>query len=422
MTGDDAAGEGDRLPPGRIDAAEAASRLGVKRETIYAYVSRGLLHSERHIDGKSSTFDAAEIDRFRRRRAGGRPGRLEVPIASGITEVVDGRVRYRGHDLEDLVAAGCSYERAAELLWTGRPPEEGPTEPWTAPREVARAVRRAVRALPDHANPIDRMMAGVVAAGAVDPFRDDRTPEGATTTARRLIRAIVDALPPADPRPARDLDDGDPRLAPRLWTRLTGADGSGAAALEVALVILADHGMATSTLAARLAASTRAGPHAVLLAGLGPVAGPLHGGASRTVHLLFADAETSGPDAALAEVMRRDGKVPGIGHVIHRTRDPRHDLLLDALAATPGLDDGRADVVASVLARTTERIPAAPNIDLALGALTYVAGMGPHAGEVIFAIARSAGWIAHALEEYEEIPIRFRPVGRYEPRVSRHPR
>ena len=108
----------------------------------------------------------------------------------------------------------------------------------------------------------------------------------------------------------------------------------------------------------------------------------------------------------------RHGKVPGLGHFIHRTRDPRHDLLMDALADADLADD-RMDVVASVVARTADRIPVAPNIDLALGALTYTTGMSRDAGEIIFAIARTAGWLAHALEEYDEPPIRFRPVGRY---------
>ena len=395
----------------RISAAEAASRLGVKRETIYAYVSRGLLHSKRHLDGKSSTFDPAEIDRFRRRKADDRPGRLEVPVASGITEVVDGLVRYRGHAVSDLVDAGHSYETVAELLWSST---IATPAPWTTSRSMATAVRRAAAALPDHATPTDRMMAGVVAAGAVDPFRDDRSVAGATATARQLIRAIVDSLPALADTDA----DG---VAERLWARLTDADPTAAPVLETAMVILADHGMATSTLAARLAASTRAGPHAILLAGLGAVAGPLHGAASRTVHLLFDDAEAHGPDAAIAEVMRRDGRVPGVGHFIHKERDPRHDMLFDALGAYP-LDEQRMDVVASVIALTSERIPAAPNVDLALGALTYIAGMGPDAGEVIFAIARSAGWIAHALEEYEETPIRFRPVGRYVEPVNRRRR
>ncbi|MDG2040344.1 MAG: citrate/2-methylcitrate synthase [Ilumatobacter sp.] len=85
---------------------------------------------------------------------------------------------------------------------------------------------------------------------------------------------------------------------------------------------------------------------------------------------------------------------------------------LDRLAGAD-LNQRRMDVVASLISLTSERIPVAPNVDFALGALTYIAGMPPDAGEVIFAIARTAGWLAHALEEYEETPIRFRPVGRY---------
>ncbi|NCG24957.1 MAG: hypothetical protein GWP47_12610 [Actinobacteria bacterium] len=89
---------------------------------------------------------------------------------------------------------------------------------------------------------------------------------------------------------------------------------------------------------------------------------------------------------------QRDGKVPGIGHFIHRSTDPRHDLLMDRLAGAD-LNQRRMDVAASLISLTSERIPVAPNVD--------------------FAIARTAGWLAHALEEYEETPIWFRPVGRY---------
>ena len=78
-----------------------------------------------------------------------------------------------------------------------------------------------------------------------------------------------------------------------------------------------------------------------------------------------------------------------------------------------GLDRARLEVVSEVGRRTRDRIPVAPNVDFAIGAITFVAGMDEDAGEVIFAISRTAGWIAHALEEYDEAPIRFRPVGRY---------
>ena len=392
----------------RISAAEAASRLGVKRETIYAYVSRGLLTSERHLDGKSSTFDPAEIDRLRRKKNDRQPGRLEVPIASAITEVLDGSVAYRGHPVDRLADDAVGFEAVAELLWNG---ELGPARPWAHDDRIGDAVRPAIDALGPAATPIDRMMAGVIAAAASDPFRADRSIHGVTSSARVLLRTIVDSLPAAS-------DPVGDRIADRLWSRLTSEDATNADLLDLALMLLADHGMATSTLAARLAASTRAAPHAVILAGLGAVSGPLHGAASGVVHDLFVHADGVGPDVAIATVIERDGKVPGFGHFIHRTSDPRHDLVMDALAAAP-LPDDRLDVVAAIVARTADRIPVAPNVDLALGALTYCTGMDRAAGEVIFAIARTAGWLAHALEEYDEAPIRFRPVGRYEPKPSR---
>ena len=396
----------------RISAAEAANRLGVKRETIYAYVSRGLLTSERHLDGKSSTFDPSEIDRLRRKKNDRQPGRLEVPIASAITEVLDGSVAYRGHSIDDLAGDRVGFEAVAELLWGG---SLEPADPWSADEAIGRAVRPAIAALGETATPSDRMMAGVIAAAAADPFRADRSVHGVTSSARVLVRTIVDSLPPALPAVAAVSGD---RIADRLWSRLTTDTAATSDLLDLALVLLADHGMATSTLAARLAASTRAAPHAVLLAGLGAVSGPLHGAASGVVHDLFVQAEADGPDLAIAAVIERDGKVPGFGHFIHRSRDPRHDLLMDALA-TAALPDDRLDIVAAIVARTADRIPVVPNVDLALGALTYCTGMDRAAGEVIFAIARTAGWLAHALEEYDEAPIRFRPVGRYEPRPAR---
>lgn len=389
--------------PARISAVDAAARLGVKRETIYAYVSRGMLTSERHIDGKSSTFDPAEIERFRRDKNDRRPGRLDVSVASAITEVTDGFVSYRGHSLAELVRDGHHYEEVAELLWTG---SLGATNPWPTNDRVHGVIQPAVDALAPTATAIDRMMAGVVAAAAADPFRNDRSPHGMTSSGRILTSTIVEALPLAA-RSSR----GE-QLAERLWRRLAHTGSDQWPLLDLAMVLLADHGMATSTLAARLAASTRSGPHAILLAGLGAVAGPLHGAASRVIHDLFTDVGINGPEVALATVIQRDGKVPGIGHFIHRSTDPRHDLLMDRLAAAD-LNQRRMDVVASLISLTSERIPVAPNVDFALGALTYIAGMPPDAGEVIFAIARTAGWLAHALEEYEETPIRFRPVGRY---------
>ncbi len=406
----DDVGPADDETRGWITAAEAAARLGVKRETIYAYVSRGLLTSRRALDGKTSLLDPTAVATLASRRRD-RSGRLEVPVVTSITEVTDGRVRHRGHDLADLVAAGHHLEDLAELLWSG---STGPGGPWAPDPDLTRAVRRITDDLASTASGVERLMAGVVAAAAADPFRDDLAFTAVTATTRSLMTALVEtAGTRGDDRP----HPPDAPLARRLWPRLTAAPVDGWVLLDRALVVLADHGMATSTLAARLAASTRAAPHAVVLAGLGALAGPLHGGASRAVHHLLVAAHQRGGPAAVAEALRERGRLPGVGHPIHRTRDPRHELLLEPLLDSD-LDPGRLATVARVTEMITTRATGVPNVDLALGSLTFAAGMEPTSGELIFALARLTGWIAHALEEYAETPLRFRAVGRY---VARPP-
>lgn len=384
----------------RISTAEAASRLGVKPETIYAYVSRGVLTSERQAGQKGSTFAVAEIEQLVRRRAAGR-GRLDVPVASAITSVTDGRVSYRGHELPALANEGWAFEDIAELLWTGTLG----AKPWRAPREVDAAVRRAIRALPTGATPTQRIMAGALAAGAADPFRGERSAEGVARMGRALLSAIVNALPSAASASPSD-------LGRQLWQGLEGTPDSAGPLMDCALTVVADHGLATSTLAARIAASTRAGPHSALLAALGAFAGPLHGAASRRVHELFAEAEQHGVNTAIAAAMRPNGTLPGVGHVIHKVCDPRYELLWEGLAGS-ALDDRRLSIVDAVRTRIANHTASPLNVDFALGALTYAAGMSVDASEMVFAIGRTAGWLAHCIEEYLEAPLRFRAVGRY---------
>jgi citrate synthase len=178
--------------------------------------------------------------------------------------------------------------------------------------------------------------------------------------------------------------------------------------LDAALVLLADHELAASTFAARIAASTRADPYAVVLAGLGPVAGPLHGGASRAARRLFEDAARHGAASALAAAVEVHGLVPGFGHRLYPDGDPRAVALFDLLRRTTGRDRSMA-VVDDVIEAMRRRVDVRPNIDAALAAFGMIAAMPLDAGEAIFTVARSAGWIAHAIEEYAEAPLRFRP-------------
>ena len=171
-------------------------------------------------------------------------------------------------------------------------------------------------------------------------------------------------------------------------------------------------------MAARIAASTRGGPHSWITAGLGTLNGPLHGSAGLGVHTLLLDAETRGHDRAIAHVLEQNGEIPGIGHLLHKSIDPRFDHLITALRDS-GLAPRRLEIVEEMLARTSDRADSPHNIDFAIGSFTFTASMSPDAGELIFAIARIVGWVAHGLEEQLYAPLRFRPIGRYDDRPPR---
>ena len=375
---------------------EVARRLGVKKATVYAYVSRGLLSSRRHADGKESLFDAAEVENF----AGGRRQRDEAPaIHTGITLITDGDLYYRGRDARAL-ARTERYEAVAGLLWTGKL-RAVPLTPDPGLRELAEQVTAP---LPTSARLTDRLRLIVAAASAADPLRFDTTPAGVLATGRTLLGTMVAALP------ARSPDEAGDTFAGMLWRRLSPAAPI-PEALNAALVLLADHDLAASTLAARVAASTRAHPYAVVSAGLAAFDGPLHGAASGLVHQLLTDAMASGdPVATISDRLRVGETVPGFGHPLYPDGDPRATALLALLPDVP-------PVVTELAGAMLRRSGVAPNIDFAIAALALRHGMDRDAGEAIFAVARTAGWIAHALEEYADRPSRFRPSGRYAGRL-----
>jgi citrate synthase len=176
--------------------------------------------------------------------------------------------------------------------------------------------------------------------------------------------------------------------------------------VNAALVLMADHELATSTLAVRLAASTHADLCDALLAGLGTIAGPLHGGASQLAYGLLVDAERHGVEQALDDTLRWQRVLPGFGHPVYKNGDARFEALLALFnqMASPG----QIELVRSIVGlAATHGLPAA-NVDLALAAIAWSAGMARDAGRTIFTVARVAGWTAHYLEELGERPLRFR--------------
>ncbi|GGZ46349.1 citrate synthase [Streptomyces inusitatus] len=399
----------------RLTTREAAERLGVKPATLYAYVSRGQLTSHREPGGRGSTFDGREVDALARR------GRREPPaggeaggrIRTGITLIDRDRYYFRGVDATEL-ARRHHYEEIADWLWTGT---LTPGTRFTAPPEALAAARRAMAALPRGSGSADRLRAAVIAAAITDPVRFDLGRDAVLGSARMLIPTLVDALPEAVGRPGAPEpgDDRERLIAFRLWPRLTAEDPDEAslAALDMALALLIDHDLAASTLAVRVAASTRAHPYAVVSAGLGALDGPLHGAASGLAHRMLAEVlERGGAGPVVADHLRAGRRVPGLGHGLYPGRDPRAEALFTVLERIPSARAAleAAREVEAVAARQTELNA---NVDLALAVLSAASGMKPEAGETIFAVARTAGWIAHALEEYGERSLRLRVSGHY---------
>ncbi|MGW7575001.1 citrate/2-methylcitrate synthase [Streptomyces sp. NPDC054765] len=392
----------------RLSTREAADRLGVKPETVYAYVSRGQLTSRREPGARGSTFDVKEIDALARRT-----GRRESPasgtetaVRTGITLIDGNHCYFRGVDTSEL-AAHYSYEEVAEWLWTG---EMRPGIHFTAPQDALSAARRAVQALPAHTGPMDQLRVILIAAAAADPLRFDLSEDTVVGTARSLIPTLVDALPSHAPN-----QSAAGSLATRLWPRLTSepADAAALRVLEAALVLLIDHDLAASTFAVRVAASARAHPYAIISAGFGALDGVLHGAASGLAHRMLLEVlDRDSAAAVVADHLRAGRRVPGLGHRLYPDEDPRaralFRLLEDVPRARPALQAAR-----QMIATTARHTELHANVDLALAVLTVSTGMPAEAGETIFAIARTAGWIAHALEEYAEHPLRMRPSGHY---------
>ncbi|GAA4482553.1 citrate synthase [Microbacterium panaciterrae] len=408
----------------RLTAAQAAARLGVRTETLYAYVSRGLIARERGSHG--SAFDPLEVERFartRRRstspshggaRVAGADGSPLAVIDTDIALIEDDELWIRGVPVQELIAApGEPPQFDAVVRWLFERTEHPRAAPHPLVSAGAEAARRMLDALPPGAGAFSRLLAAVAALAAGDPERYDLRPEAVGRVATRLVAGLVDALAPIGDAPGSEAP-----VAERLWARLSGlpADSGRIRMLDAALILLVDHDMAASTLAARAAASARAHPYAVVAAGLGALDSALHGAVSASVHAMLRDVQQgTDPAAAVAAATRRSNAgIPGFGQPLYPGGDPRARALRDRMAA---LGDARADAALRIAAEVgdvvRERTGLLPTIDLMLAVMTVAGDMAPDAGETVFAIARSAGWCAHALDEYGRAPLRLRPIGRY---------
>lgn len=367
-----------------IDSDEAARRLGVKLSTLYAYVSRGLLESRRSPDSRKSLFELGDVERLASRARRGRETETRLAtINTSVTQIGEGGPIYRGVPAVDLLTRS-TFEGVAELLW------EGTGEPWVS-LELDVSSANEDR---------ERLRLVAVLASAADSFRSDRRPESIRRAARTTIATA-----------ARSVGQADRRQGGSIAAALAGRARSGRpleeliAAFDAALVLLADHELAVSTLAVRIAASTRADYYDAVLSGMG-AGGPLHIGASLLAHDFLADAQSRGVERAIDETLQQRSRLPGFGHAVYKDRDPRLTALLPFIRRVDGGEV--CDVLESVLRVAEEHDLRQANIDLGIGALTLAAGARREFGATLFTISRMAGWTAHYLEELDERPLRFR--------------
>lgn len=370
-----------------------ARLLGVKPATVYAYVSRGLLTPVARRGTRGSWFDREDVEAH---RAAHRPNRRrpEVRIESRLT-LIDGHAPYyRGVSVVHL-SQTASFEAVAELLWTGRLPDA--PAPWQVRREWLAIGRASQRLLSPEAPAVARLRVAAVAIGA-----EDVDPPPPSADAGDYLASLVAALPGSTAT-------GDTSIAVQLSNRLASEPEAGMTAAgpaQAALILLADHGLAASTTAARLAAAYGGDLHGTIGAGLAVLAGSHHGAASSDAEGVFRRAlEGEALPDLLAE--RGRGSLPWLGHPLYSEGDPRYLALRDAIeAARP--DAVVLDFLDRLEIHLARKGLPPPNIDAALAALTIACGLRPASGEVLFAVARMAGWVAHAIEARSDKPVRLR--------------
>lgn len=369
---------------------------------MYAYASRGLLRRHRQADG-SSRFDPADLERLAARGRRVKASHEPWSIESAVTSLQHPVPCYRGHPV-DRLARTRTFEEVAMLLWTGAMADDSP---WQPHPEISAAATLVQEALPDEASAYDRLRVAV-ATIATCCQRPSESREDIVRIGRGLIAGMVEALPPASGGARRSDDLAQGTLAARLWTRLSPLplDERGERLLNAALIICADHELTPSTLAARLAAGIGADPYSVVLTALGVTVDTTHhpslSEAERLIAHLPAPVLVDSHFAALGD---RKGPVAGFGHELYPQGDPRAAILLTELQrAQPSAE--RMDRITALLSAAASAGLPPPNGFLALAAVTHCFSMQTGSASVIRAIARTAGWLAHALEEYASSSVR----------------
>jgi citrate synthase len=372
------------VPMAWLTAEQALEKLGTKPQTLYANVSRGRIRARPDTaDSRRSLYHAEDVARLAERHAGRRKAETVAAEAidwgnpvmpSSISTIIGGSLYYRGKNATDL-AAEETLEQTAAWLW-----------------ETASV---AVRPSPRDRQPPSITQAFVALAARVtgDLPSLGRAPGALKAEACSILSTVADALAPGT--------DGTPlhqRLA-ACWGRADAADP-----IRRALVLMADHELNASTFAARVTVSSGASLSAAVLSGLAALTGPLHGGAWRGVTSLAAGARRIGAAEAIRRALAEASPLAAFGHPLY----PGGDVRAQALLSHVEMPQHYAELAAAGEEMVGEKV----NVDFALSAMAAAFDLPDDAPLVIFALARSVGWLAHAMEQAGSGHL-IRPRARY---------
>ena len=397
-----------------LSTDDAVALLGVKRSTLYAYASRGKIRTQQH--GRRKRYLRSDLDRLRaRKRARAGHGAVAADalrwgqpvLDSAITQIHPEGHRYRGRSALEL-ADIWSFEQTAEHLWSLEPPSSSwPRVAWPfGPARLCSLNGPEPRI-------IDVIASAIPVLAMHDSQRLHRGRDATLEVARRLIRYIA-----AAPALMRGAAAARSALAqPTIARTVLDAFGvpyrrTAERALTETLILCADHGLNPSSFAGRVAASADADLYACVGAALATLSGPRHGGMPARVAFLFEEIGSPAYTArTVSERLRRGDEIPGFGHTLYPDGDPRAMPLLTAACRLA--PRRKAVAIAESLVETMKLAGGQPpTLDVGLAAMAAALCLPRGAATALFAIGRSAGWVAQILEQKNAGYV-LRPRARY---------
>ncbi|MFI1919257.1 bifunctional 2-methylcitrate synthase/citrate synthase [Nocardia sp. NPDC020380] len=330
---------------------------------------------------------------------------------------------YRGYAVQDL-AAHCTFEQVAYLLWYSELPTHAQLAQFT---QQERAFRRADRSLlslvtklPDNCHPMDVVRTAISYLGAEDPAEDDNSPKANRAKALRMM-AVLPTIVAADHRRRHGLDPIAPHshlgFAENFLNMCFGKVPSPelVKAFEVSLILYAEHSFNASTFAARVVTSTLSDIYSAVTAAIGALKGPLHGGANEAVmHNMIEIGDPALAEEWLRSKLAKKEKVMGFGHRVYKNGDSRVPTMKQAFLDIATATDGHRWVrMYDILERTmTEATAIKPNLDFPTGPAYYLLGFDIEVFTPIFVMSRITGWTAHIIEQGESNAL-IRPLSEY---------